>query len=328
MGFSAVVGRTSDAIAARAGAVDWPFIRRSTPWLVPAGFFLMTTAVVWKFVSSPAWIGIDASLYAAASAAWIAGSDPWAVTEVGVFYSAPPPTLLAFVPFIWMPPLAVSIVWILGSFGLAWLAIRSLGLPIWWMAFPPVVDGALAGNPDITVLALLVVGGGRLAALAPFFKIYAVVPMIGERRWRQIGLTIGLLAATILVLPSGMWFAELPDITRHLADTSRTTSVYGRPILMAIAAMALLALGTRRAGWLAVPLLWPSTQLHYGAIAVPGLTPYLALAWCVPLPEVWLASTCAAALYRYVVSRNRPPVGLIDHDGGAKAASWSGGPYV
>jgi hypothetical protein len=263
----------------------------------------MTVAVVWKFVSTPEWIGIDASLYAAASAAWVNGSDPWAVTLVGVYYSAPPPTLLAFLPFIWMPPLAVSGLWVVGSFALGLLAIRSLKLPIWWIAFPPLVDGMLAGNPDVAVLALLVIAGGRLGALAPFFKIYALVPMIGERRWRQVGLTAALLLATLFVLPWGVWFAELPVITKHLADTSRTTSVYGRPILMAIAAVALLALGTRRAGWLAVPLLWPSTQLHYGAIAIPGLTPFLALAWCVPVPEVWLASTCVVAAVLWVSPR-------------------------
>jgi hypothetical protein len=293
---NAHLGRSPEAVAAPVSDIDWPFLRRWTARLVPLGFFLMSAAVVWKFVSTPEWIGIDASLYTAASAAWVGGSDPWAVTLVGVFYSAPPPTLLAFVPFIWMPPLAVSLLWIVGSFVLGWLAIRSLKLPIWWLAFPPLLDGVLAGNPDVAVLALLVVAGGRLGALAPFFKIYAVVPMIGERRWRQVGLTAALMLSTAFVLPWGAWFAELPAITKHLADTSRTTSVYGRPILMAIAALALLALGTRRAGWLAVPLLWPSTQLHYGTIAIPGLTPFLALAWCVPVPEVWLVSTCVVAV--------------------------------
>jgi hypothetical protein len=297
---SARLARPSAAVLARADDIDWPFLRRWTARLVPLGFFLMSAAVVWKFVSTPEWIGIDASLYTAASAAWVGGSDPWAVMLVGVFYSAPPPTLLAFVPFIWMPPFAVSLLWIVGSFVLGWLAIRSLKLPIWWLAFPPLLDGVLAGNPDVAVLALLVVAGGRLGAIAPFLKIYALVPMIGERCWRQIGLAAALLLVTAFVLPWGAWFAELPVVTKHLADTSRTTSVYGRPILMAIAVVALLALGTRRAGWLAVPLLWPSTQLHYGTIAIPGLTPFLALVWCVPVPEVWLASTCVFALVQWV----------------------------
>jgi Protein of unknown function (DUF2029). len=293
--------------------------------VVPAGFIAMTIEVVAKYVETPTWVGFDARLYAAASAAWVGGSNPWTVSDVGIYYAAPPPTLLAFVPFYWMPPLVVSVIWILGSFALAGLAIRSLRLPIWWMAFPPLVDAALVGNPDVAVLVLLVVGGGRLGALAPFLKIYALVPMVGERRWRQIGLTCALLVATAFVLPWATWFAELPVITTNLAATSarQSTSVYGSPILMAIAVVALLALGLRRAGWLAVPLLWPSTQIHYMAVSVPGLTPYLALAWCFPLPEVRLASTCLFVLYQYVVSRDRPQLGLIDHDGEAEAVSPS-----
>ena len=112
-------------------------------------------------------------------------------------------------------------------------------------------------------------------------------------------------ARDCFVLPWAAWFAELPTITQHLTNTSRTTSVYGRPLLMAVAVVALLSLGTRRAGWLAVPLLWPTTQLHYAAISVPGLTPYLALLWCIPVPEVWLASTCAFAVHEFMTARRR-----------------------
>ena len=297
------LGRSSNAALERVSALDWRFLRRFTDRLVPIGFGLMSLAVIWKFVVTPEWIGIDASLYTAASAAWLNGTDPWSVALVGVYYAAPPPTLLAFVPFVWMPPLVVSLVWVIGSFILAVLAIRSLRLPLWWVAFPPIVDGALTGNPDVAVLALLVVAGGRLGAVAPFLKIYALVPMLGERRWRQVGLAAALLLATAFVLPWAAWFAELPTITQNLTNTSRTTSVYGRPVLMAIAVVALLSLGTRRAGWLAVPLLWPTTQLHYAAISVPGLTPYLALLWCIPVPEVWLVATCVFAVYEYRVTR-------------------------
>ena len=285
--------------------IDWAFVRRRTDWIVPAAFFGLSVIVVLKYVFTPVWVGIDASLYAAASAAWIGGSDPWAVNQVGIYYAAPPPTLLPFVPFAWMPPVVVSLSWIVGSFILAWLAIRALKLPLWWMAFPPIVDGALVGNPDVAVLALLVVGGGRLGALAPFLKIYALIPMLGERRWRQVALSAVLLAASWFILPWDRWFAALPVITTHLITTSATTSIFGQPVLMVIAMIALLSLGLRRAGWLAVPILWPYTQFHYAAISVPGLTPYLALCWCFPTPEVWLASTCVFAVYQRIVKARR-----------------------
>ena len=82
----------------------------------------------------------------------------------------------------------------------------------------------------------------------------------------------------------------MPVITTHLINTSATTSIFGQPVLMVIAVIALLSLGLAARGWLAVPILWPYTQFHYAAISVPGLTPYLALCWCFPTPEVWLAS--------------------------------------
>ena len=94
------LGRSSNAAArTRRQRSTGAFLRRFTDRLVPVGFGLMTVAVIWKFVVTPEWIGIDASLYTAASAAWLNGTDPWSVALVGVYYAAPPPTLLAFVPF-------------------------------------------------------------------------------------------------------------------------------------------------------------------------------------------------------------------------------------
>ncbi len=275
---------------------------------MPVGFLFVSAFVVQKYLYSPVGVGLDASLYAAAAAAWLAGSDPWAVSQAGIYFAAPPPTLLPFALFAWMPPLAVSLIWIVGSFGLAWLAIRTLRLPIWWIAFPPIVDAALVGNPDVAVLALLVCLGGRLGAIAPFLKIYAFIPMVGERRWREIATAIVVLAVTAVILPWRLWFDQLPSITTHLAaQVAATTSVFGQPVLMAIGVVALLSLGLRRAGWLAVPILWPYTQFHYATISVPGLTPYLALCWCFPTPEVWLASTCVFALYQRLVARPAAP---------------------
>ena len=56
---------------------------------------------------------------------------------------------------------------------------------------------------------------------------------------------------------------------------------------MAIPAVAgLIALRDRGAAWLVVPALWPYTQLHYAAIALPALrgAPILALLLCFPFP--------------------------------------------
>lgn len=290
-------------------SIDLDYVRRRTWWLVPVAFASVTAVVLYKYVLFPQLVGLDASLYASASAAWARGDDPWLTSQHGIFYAAPPPSLLPYLPFIWMPAGLVSLVWVSGSAVLAVMTIRALRLPIWWVAFPPMVDGILVGNANIAVLACLVLLSGRLAPLSIFLKVYAVVPLIGERRWRAVTVGAVLIVLTAIVLPWGLWFAQLETINRNLEQTSATTSVFGQPILMLIATTALLSLGVRRAGWLAVPLLWPHTQLHYAAISVPGLTPYLAMAWCIPIPEVWVAATVALAVYeRVVMPRTSPSV--------------------
>jgi hypothetical protein len=294
-----------DRVADRVATIDWAYVRRMTAWVAPLIFAALSLVVVLKlkYLDTPQWIGIDARLYAAAARSMLQGGDPWAVSEAGIYFAAPPPTLLPFIPFAFAGPLLTTVVWMGGSAILAVLAVRSLRRPLWWALFPPIVDGILAGNPDVAVLAVLVMAGGRWSAAAPFLKIYAIVPMIGERRWRSVLIAVVALLVTAPLLPWARWINEYGVISGHLSSTSATTSVFGQPVLMVVAAVALLALGIRRAGWLAVPLLWPSTQFHYAALAVPGLTPFLALAWCYPQPEVWLAAVVVAAAHRWLIER-------------------------
>lgn len=161
---------------------------------------------------------------------------------------------------------------------LALAALRTLGLPAYWVFFVPILDGILVGSLDIATLAVLVIAGGRLSALAPFLKIYGAIPMIGERRWRALALSGLALAITAPVLPWGMFLASLPDVASHLASQSMTTSVWGSIPLMLVFGLGLLSLGLRRAGWLAVPILWPSTQPHYAAISLPVVATSMILA--------------------------------------------------
>lgn len=287
---------SNDELHGSQGPTNW----RGGLWrIVPYVFALTTGFQILRYVDlQPYIIGFDARLYAAAARTWLAGGNPWGESLLGVYYAAPPPTLLAFVPFTWLSPEAVSVVWVVGSFALAAAALRSLRMPLWWLAFWPIVDGAMIGNPDVAVLALLVLARGRLAWIAPFFKLYALAPIIGERRYRELFVAAGILAVTALILPWSSWFSQLPTITAHLKAVSPTTSVYGNPIAMVIAIVALLAIGLKRAGWLAVPALWPYTQAHYLAISVPALSPVLAIAWSFPHPAIVVGGLVVEALTR------------------------------
>ncbi|MFI5293050.1 MAG: hypothetical protein ACHQ02_09305, partial [Candidatus Limnocylindrales bacterium] len=152
---------------------------------------------------------------------------------------------------------------------LAMLAIRTLGLPAWWIMWTPILDGVLVGSLDIAAMAALIVLAGRLSALAPVLKIYAILPMLGERRWRAILVSGLLIAATIPIVPWAMFIADWPVVSQTLATQNMSGSAWSWPVLWLALALGLLSLGARRAGYLAVPVLWPNTQPHYGALVLP-----------------------------------------------------------
>ncbi len=252
--------------------------------VLPIVFAVSTGLQISKYIAVPEGVGFDARLYTAAAREWLAGGDPWSVTRLGIPFGAPPPTLLAYVPFTPLPDWLVVQIWVIGSFALAALAIRAIGFRWWWICFWPIVDGALVGNPDVVVLALLVIARRYIGGVAPVLKVYAMLPLIAERRWRSIAAFGLVLLITLPVLPWALWVADLPSISLALERTAATTSVSGNLFLVLIGIAALLALGWRRAGWLAVPVLWPWTQPHYLAMSTPALTPMLAMVWCIPNP--------------------------------------------
>ena len=128
------------------------------------------------WIAKPDVLGIDARHYQRAASAWLAGGDPWKVTEGGIPFAAGPHTLLFYAPTSVLP-LSVSVaVWmVLGVAAAVWM-VRRLDIPIWWIAFPPLAHALWNGNPQSIVLALLVAGGTIAAIAAVGLKLYAAVP--------------------------------------------------------------------------------------------------------------------------------------------------------
>lgn len=267
--------------------------------------FAVTTAVqlVAVLAYQPLQIGFDARLYAAAARAWLTGGDPWQVSDQGVFFAAPPPSLVLSAPFAFLPPELTTVVSVVGLVAIAWAALRSLGAPMWWLLWWPLVSGCMVGSADVAVLGLLVIASGRLAWIAPLAKIYAFAPIVAERRWRAVIYAAIALVVTAPLLPWRQFLDAGPVVVDHLRSVAATTSVFGSPILMGIAVIALLSLGIRRAGWLAVPVLWPYTQPHYLAPSVPALSPVLAIAWSFPHPLIVLAGIVTEAVLRSPIPR-------------------------
>ena len=80
--------------------------------------------------------------------------------------------------------------------------------------------------------------------------------------------------------------------------------------------IALILLGRKRAAWLAVPVLWPATQLHYRVLALPAMTPSLALAGSVAEPGFMTAGVMSLALWE-----RRTMVATLAHGLRSKSAS-------
>jgi hypothetical protein len=225
-------------------------------------------------VIAPDGPGFDGRLYRSATVAWLNGQDPWTVVQGGVYFAAPPPSLLPMIPFALLPePLAIGLLLALCLGSTVW-AIRRLRAPIWWLAFPPLVDGIWNANVHVLVMPLILAG---LAPIATIVKVYGgVVPAI-RLELRALVLTGALLVITAPFLPWLRFIDELPTILLQLRlQSGGGQSITALPMpwlaVAGVAALAALALvGRERAAWLAVPVLWPSTQWYYASLAIPAL---------------------------------------------------------
>lgn len=246
---------------------------------LPAWFVVID--LLW--IAKPEVLAIDARHYQRAAAAWLAGGDPWAVTESGVTYAAGPHTLLFYAPTSVLP-LALSVaVWMaLGIVASIWL-VRRLRLPLWWLAFPPLAHALWNGNPQPIALALLVLGGSIGAALAVGIKLYAALALVFRPRALIVAGTV--LLVTLPLLPWQTYVADGFGVSSHL-EGAWNGSAWRYPILLPPTLLALWILRDRGAEWLSVPAAWPATQFYYVGMAMPVVVgrPLVAAAFALPVP--------------------------------------------
>jgi hypothetical protein len=273
-------------------------------WILVPAWFVIISVMRLSALLPMGEPGYDGMLYRAATIRWLDGGDPWQLPVSGAVYAAPPPTLLAMVPFAILPEaLARPLLLVLGVVATVWM-IRRLKLPIWWLAFPPLVDGLWIANPHVFVAPLLIAG---LAPLAVVVKLYAgVVPAI-RLDWKSLAATVALLAVTFPFLPWAQFIERWPDVSRALSDQSAGggLSVWVTPLLIPVAVVAALLLGRERRAWWAVPVFWPYTQWYYSALALPVLTPLAAVALSVPVPGATTVALVIAVGEVYWIARRK-----------------------
>ena len=254
-------GGRGGAIRARAAALDWPFIRRAlTHALLITLFAISATATLpYYFVNHPEHLWNDVHVYFRATAAWVAGGNPWTTTWLDIPFAAPPPALLLNLPLLPLGESGAVIFWIGASALSVVVLLRRFRLPIYWLLFQPITEAFLGGSPDLVLAALLVVGVGVPAAVA---KPYSVPALLAERRWRAIAVAGAIGVASLPILPWGQFLASSAEVAATIRTWGRPISAFGDPAWTALAVVALVSLGWRRGWSLATPALL-AIQPHY-----------------------------------------------------------------
>jgi hypothetical protein len=266
----------------------WGYVLRAT-------FIVCCAGLILGELVAPIGFGFHAVVYTDAARAWLAGGNPWTVGPPAVVFAGPPPMLVPYLPFV---PFGIDVVrfsWIAIDVVLAVWAIGRLGLPRYWLFFPPLFNAIALGHPEVVILGLFA-AGGAVSGLAAAIKPYALLPLIAERRWRAIAVAIGAVVASLPFLPWSLFISQAGAISSTIARQNVGDSTFGQPLLMIVAAGALLVLGPRRALWLAVPVLWPDAQPIYKVMTMPVLSPVVALAWAIPIPGFTLVGVIVEAV--------------------------------
>ena len=267
-------------------------------------FVIVSTRKAVDFAAQ-GYVGIDLGIYRAAAHAVLAGQNPWPANGHDAPFAATPPTIVAYLPAALMPDSVAAMAYALLSVAAAVFVIRRLRLPMWWLLFPPIFESILVLNPDILVIALLV-AGPRIAALAVPLKVYAVIPLLLERRWWTAG---GGLFLAALAGPAWILFlGQFGSVFGKLAEQSMGGLSAWGTWLMVPTALALFSLRGRGASWLAVPGIWPYTQLHYSCIALPvvAMSPLLAFLFSFGIPALPPVAIVVYATQVLLVELARP----------------------
>lgn len=258
-----------------------PYLRALERIGLPAWFIVID--VLW--ILKPITFAIDARHYQRAAAAWLSGGDPWQTYEMGVRYASGPHTLLFYAPTN-LVPFDISVAaWMLIGVASAVFVVRRLGLPVWWVAFPPLLHAIWNGNPETLMLALLVMGHPVASALAGGVKLYALVQLLF--RPRHLVIAVAFLAVTMLILPWQQYIAAGGGVADHLND-SWNGSAARFPVLLIPTIAALWILRAKGGEWWSIPAVWPATQFYYIATVLPAVArrPVLAALAAAPVPLV------------------------------------------
>lgn len=291
-----------------------PWVRATLDrWALPVWFLAISVpGLILPSIANPNLFS-DARLYLLACRTWLAGGDPWSVQVNGQYFAAPPPTLLPLVPFAVMPDqVDTALLGALCCVG-GWATLRAIGLPMWWLLFPPMVQGMLAGNLHMLLIPLILRGAGWAA---PILKTYAGVTLALRGSWRHLGIAAIVVLVTAPLLPWATYIDGFAVVNARLAAQSSYGPSLGTSlVLLPVGAVCLWLVGRERAAWLAVPALWPSQQWYYATLILPARSRMAAVIIAAPIPLAGFLALVAVALAATIQRRHRD-----SRDGGTPEA--------
>jgi hypothetical protein len=273
---------------------------------------------------SHGWFWLDFEIYRHAATVALEGGNPWLATVAGYRFAGPPPTLLPYLGLALLPDQVAHLLSAAALGAAALAVVRMLRLPLWWLLYPPIVEGLISQNPDIAVIALLLLPG-PVAGLGPVLKLYGAIPLLVDRRWSAIAVGVIVAIPSLALMTS---FAPASsDVLQVLQRQATGLSAWGTPLAVPTA-LALLVLRDRGSSWLIVPALWPATQLHYACLALPVLArkPVLAAAFAASIAGLgpaavigWAALVLTRRAVRaFAPTRQGAALGSL-HDSGPEA---------
>lgn len=268
--------------------MDWRFFRKGTYVGLTIMLFVAANFTIVPFYLYPSddRLWLDAHVYYRATEAWLSGANPWLTEWYGVPYSAPPPALLLNLPLMPFGETFAVAFWVTANSISVGVLLRRFRLPLWWALFHPIFEGYLAASPDITLAALVIIGGGSLAAL---MKPYSIPAMLAANRWRAVLLAAGTGLVSVPLLPWATFLNSRDLIGAAFRDYAVPVSAFGSVGLMLVTAIALLSLGRVPGLALTTPGLL-AQQPHYNVFSLQTIARSRILTWTLGLPVEHMAA--------------------------------------